>query len=326
LKSPPDESAPAAYTVHWTREQILRDVGDGLRMNPKELPSKYFYDERGSELFEQITALPEYYLTRAERSLLENKIPALIAQLAPSSLVELGAGSASKTRVILDAMRNRGSAKCYVPIDVSAEFLKSTAALLRAEYPEMQILPVVSDITAPFTLPKLAEPVLIAFLGSTIGNFDRASAVSLLSHVAGLMKAGDSFLLGADLRKDPAVLHAAYNDSLGVTAAFNLNLLSRLNRELGANFPLELFEHRAFYSAEEHRIEMHLVARDSFRVSIPGAGDFDFARGESVRTELSHKYDRETIHDILKSSGMELVDWIPDARNDFALVVARPGN
>jgi probable methyltransferase len=324
LKSLPEESAAAPYTVHWSREQILKDVRDGLQKNRKELPSKYFYDERGSELFEQITELPEYYLTRAERSLLERKIPALIAQLAPSSLVELGAGSASKTRIILDAMRNRGTAKCYVPIDVSADFLKTTAALLRAEYPEMAIIPVVSDITAPFALPTLAEPVLIAFLGSTIGNFDRASAVTLLSHVGGLMRPGDSFLLGADLRKDPGILHAAYNDSLGVTAAFNLNLLARLNRELGADFPLDLFKHRAFYNPDEHRIEMHLVARDNFTVSIPGAGTFEFVRDETVRTELSHKYDRETIEEILNSSGMVLDAWITDERNDFALVVARP--
>lgn len=324
MKSLPEESAAAPYTVHWSREQILKDVRDGLQKNRKELPSKYFYDERGSELFEQITELPEYYLTRAERSLLERKIPALIAQLAPSSLVELGAGSASKTRIILDAMRNRGTAKCYVPIDVSADFLKTTAALLRAEYPGMAIIPVVSDITAPFALPTLAEPVLIAFLGSTIGNFDRASAVTLLSHVGGLMRPGDSFLLGADLRKDAGILHAAYNDSLGVTAAFNLNLLARLNRELGADFPLDLFKHRAFYNPDEHRIEMHLVARDNFTVSIPGAGTFEFVRDETVRTELSHKYDRETIEEILNSSGMVLDAWITDERNDFALVVARP--
>lgn len=324
MKSVPEDSAAAAYTVHWSRAQILRDVGDGLRKIPKELPSKYFYDERGSELFEQITELAEYYLTRAERSLLEQKVPALITKLATSSLVELGAGSASKTRIILDAMRNRGTARCYVPIDVSADFLETTAALLRAEYPDMAIIPVVSDITAPFTLPNLAEPVLIAFLGSTIGNFDRASAVALLSHVAGLMKPGDWFLLGADLRKDPGILHAAYNDSLGVTAAFNLNLLARLNRELGADFPLDLFEHRAFYNSNEHRIEMHLVARGDFTVFIPGGGSFAFSREETVRTELSHKYDRQTIEAILNSSGMALDDWITDERNDFALVVARP--
>jgi L-histidine N-alpha-methyltransferase len=324
LKSPPEESAPAPYTVRWSREQILRDVRDGLRKNPKELPSKYFYDERGSELFERITELPEYYLTRAERSLLERKIPAVIAKLAPSSLVELGAGSASKTRIILDAMRSRESAKSYVPIDVSAEFLESTAALLRTEYPDITILPVVSDITAPFTLPRLAQPVLIAFLGSTIGNFDRPSAVALISHVTDLMNPGDTFLLGADLRKDAAVLHAAYNDSQGVTAAFNLNLLARLNRELGASFPVEKFEHRAFYGTDEHRIEMHLVARDSFKVSIPGAGEFAFARGESIRTELSHKYDRAAIEEILGAAQMELVDWITDERNEFALVIARP--
>lgn len=302
---------------------MLRDVRDGLRQSPKQLPSKYFYDERGSELFERITDLPEYYLTRAERALLESSIPDVIARLKPSSLVELGAGSASKTRIILDAMRDRGAAKCYVPIDVSADFLEATAAQLRREYPQMEITPVVSDISENFRLPSLVSPVLIVFLGSTLGNFLRDAAVELLARVAAMLGPTDAFLLGVDLRKDPSVLHAAYNDSEGVTAAFNVNILNRLNRELGANFPLERFEHCAYYSMEHHRIEMHLVARSSLSVSIPGVGDVSFAAGESVRTELSHKYDLETIDGILAESGMRLERWVPDGAGAFALALAR---
>src|SRR5438105_50353 len=302
---------------------MLRDVREGLRRTPKELPSKYFYDERGSELFELITELPEYYLTRAERNLLSVEIPGLVGRLKPNSLVELGAGSASKTRIILNAMRGYGGAKCYVPIDVSRDFLSAAAAQLRREYPGIEIVPVVSDITEPFALPRLQPPTLIVFLGSTIGNFAGDSAVKLLSHVARLMTSGDAFLLGADIRKDPAVLNAAYNDSQGVTAAFNINILARLNRELGATFPLQSFEHRAYYSSELHRIEMHLLATTGITVSIPGIGDISFQKGESIRTELSYKYDRETIEGILSKAGMTLESWVTDAEGAFALALAR---
>ena len=302
---------------------MLRDVRDGLAQNPKRLSPKYFYDERGSELFEQITDLPEYYLTRAERALLLRTIPDLVGKLAPKSLVELGAGSASKTRIILDAMIARGSAAAYVPIDVSRDFLEMTAASLRKAYPEIEVTPVVSDITEPFDLPSLPSPVLVAFLGSTIGNFPRDPAVTLLSHIAALMGPDDAFLLGADLRKDEAILNAAYNDSQGVTAAFNLNVLARLNRELGADFPLEGFRHRAYYSSEYHRIEMHLVALSPMTVTIPEIGEVKFTEGETIRTELSYKYDRDTLAGILFDAGMRLDSWLPDEANVFALALAR---
>jgi L-histidine Nalpha-methyltransferase len=302
---------------------MLRDVREGLAQNPKRLSPKYFYDERGSELFEQITDLPEYYLTRAERALLGRTIPGIVEKIAPKSLVELGAGSASKTRVILDAMIARGSAAAYVPIDVSRDFLETTAASLRKAYPGIEISPVVSDITEPFVLPRLAAPVLVAFLGSTIGNFSRDGAVTLLSHVAGLMGPDDAFLLGADLRKDTAILNAAYNDAQGVTAAFNINILARINRELGADFPLERFRHHAYYSSEYHRIEMHLVALSPMTVTIPGIGDVRFEEGETIRTELSYKYDRDTLAGILSDAGMRLDNWMPDDGDVFALALAR---
>lgn len=313
----------APYTVRRSRQEMVRDVRKGLTNVPKRLSSKYFYDERGSELFERITNLPEYYLTRAERALLEKVVPDLIGTLAPQTLVELGAGSATKTRIILDAMIATRSAVSYVPIDVSRDFLEISAELLRKEYPAITTTPVVSDITESFSLPPTQTPVLFAFLGSTIGNFPRAPAVTVLSHIATLMRPDDAFLLGADLRKDFGVIHAAYNDSQGVTAAFNLNLLERLNGELGANFPVDRFEHRAYYSMEHHRVEMHLVATSALTVMIPEIGLINFAEGETVRTELSYKYDHDTLAGILSDSGMTLESWLPDDDNVFALSVAR---
>jgi L-histidine Nalpha-methyltransferase len=217
----------------------------------------------------------------------------------------------------------KGSAASYVPIDVSRDFLEISAERLRKAYPAITTTPVVSDITESFSLPPTPGPVLFAFLGSTIGNFSRDQAVALLSHIASLMDPDDGFLLGADLRKDPAVLHAAYNDSQGVTAAFNLNLLERLNRELGANFPIDQFEHRAYYSMEHHRIEMHLAAKSALAVMIPEIGLVKFAEGETIRTELSYKYDHDTLAGILSDSGMSLEKWLPDNENVFAVALAR---
>jgi L-histidine Nalpha-methyltransferase len=311
------------YTVRRSRQQMVRDVRQGLTRMPKQLSPKYFYDERGSELFEEITQLPEYYLTRAERSLLEQRISEIVKDVRPCSLVELGAGSATKTRIIVDEMRSSGCAECYVPVDVSKDFLEATAVQLRADYPDVEIKPVVSDITEPFTLPSLASPTLVAFLGSTIGNFPREQAVRLLSHIAGEMSASDRFLLGADLIKDPDAINRAYNDSKGVTAAFNLNVLERLNRELGASFPLDEYEHRAFYSSENHRVEMHLIAKKAHKVVIPEIGEISFAKGESIRTELSYKYDRSMLEDILTASGLTLEKWMPADDGSFALALAR---
>ena len=311
------------YTVRRSREQMVRDVQQGLTHRQKQLSPKYFYDERGSELFEEITQLPEYYLTRAERSLLEERIAELVARVRPCSLVELGAGSATKTRIILDEMRKNGCAECYVPVDVSKDFLEATAIQLRTDYQDIQIRPVVSDITEPFELPPLASPTLVAFLGSTIGNFPREQAVSLLSHIARIMAARDRFLLGADLIKDPGVITHAYNDAQGVTAAFNLNILERLNRELGADFPIADFEHHAFYNNEQHRVEMHLIARKPLTVTIPQIGAVSFEANESIRTELSYKYNRAVLEDILCAAGLIIEEWLPADDGSFALALAR---
>ena len=319
---PTDIAATPPYTVRRSRQQMVRDVREGLRKTPKQLSPKYFYDERGSELFEQITHLPEYYLTRAERRLLEHRITEIVRDVRPCSLVELGAGSATKTRIILDEMRSNGSAECYVPVDVSKDFLEATAVQLRADYPDVDIKPVVSDITEPFTLPPLASPTLVAFLGSTIGNFPRDPAIRLLSHIAGEMSPTDRFLLGADLIKDAAIINHAYNDSRGVTAAFNLNILERLNRELNADFPIADYEHHAFYSSENHRVEMHLIATKAHRVTIPEIGEISLAKGESIRTELSYKYDKPMLEDILTASGLRLEKWMPADDGSFALALA----
>ncbi len=310
-----------------TGSAMLRDVARGLSQPQKELSPKYFYDHRGSALFEQITELPEYYLTRAERAILDGEMPALMRALRPATLVELGAGSAAKTRVILDAMHGAASGRRYVPLDVSAKFLADSAARLGAEYPWLKVTPVVADFTerGPLPLPAdLPRPLLMAFLGSTIGNFPKPEAVRLLRRVRAVLAHGDRLLLGADLRKDVARLEAAYDDAAGVTAEFNRNMLRVLNRELGTDFDPDAFDHEARYNDAEHRIEMHLVARRPLTVRVPGAGAYPFAAGESVRTEISCKYDRPALDSVFALAGLRTESWLTDEGEDFALVVAAP--
>jgi L-histidine N-alpha-methyltransferase len=310
--------------VDERRATMLQDVGDGLSRRQKELPPKYFYDERGSELFERITRLSEYYLTRAERTLLETHARELVAALRPRTLVELGAGSAVKTRILLDAMRDAGCLEQYVPVDVSEEFLLETSRRLRAEYPQLRVVPAVADISTSLGVPdRLPRPVLFAFLGSTIGNFDAPSARALLGRVRQVMRPFDRLLLGTDLRKPRRVVEAAYNDARGVTAAFNRNMLRVVNRELGADFDVMSFAHRAFYSRERHRIEMHLVSSHEQVVHIPSVGDVHLAKGESIRTEISCKYDRPSVRRLLRAASLRLEQWLADDGR-FALSVASP--
>lgn len=303
---------------------MASDVREGLARRQKELPPKYFYDERGSDLFERITKLPEYYLTRAERGLLEEHAGALVESFRPRTLVELGAGSAAKTRILLDAMRDAGCLESYVPIDVSAEFLRQTARRLRGEYPGLRVVPAVADISVSLGVPeRLRRPVLFAFLGSTIGNFDAPAARLLLGRVRQVMRPFDRLLLGTDLRKPRRIVEAAYNDSRGVTASFNRNMLRVVNRELGADFDLAGFTHRAFYSAERHRIEMHLVSTREQVVHIPVLGEVHLAKGESIRTEISCKYDRPSVRRLLRAASLRLERWMADDGR-FALTVASP--
>ena len=305
--------------------QMLAEVAAGLSAPQKELSPKYFYDHRGSELFEEITRLPEYYQTRTERALLESWMPSLVRSLGTRSLVELGAGSAEKSRVILDAMRATGLAELYVPIDVSATFLSHTAARLRREYPGLLVEPAIADISEELNLPRwMPRPAMYAFLGGTIGNFYPPEAIRLLGRVRAAMQPGDRFLMGVDLRKDVARIEAAYNDAQGVTAAFNRNMLRVLNHELGADFEPMAFEHRAFYEPETHRIEMHLVSTRSQEVNIPGIDPVRFAAGESLRTEISCKHDRGSVGGLFAVAGLRIESWQTDPEALFALVVGAP--
>jgi L-histidine N-alpha-methyltransferase len=301
-------------------------VAAGLSRPQKELSPKWFYDQRGSELFEQITRLPAYYLFRSERALLTAFAPAWIAERRPASLVEFGAGAATKTRILLEAMHAVSADATYVPVDISAEFLGGVAESLREDYPQLEIRPLVADISEPMPLPAaLPRPTVFALLGSTIGNFRPQAAVGLLARTVSRMAEGDRFLLGADLHKDVALLEAAYNDPGGVTAAFNLNALTVLNRELGTDFDPGSFRHRAFYDADKRRIEMHLVAERDMTVTVPGAGAFALAAGETIRTEISCKYDRDSIDAMFREAGLLLEEWVtgPDPDHGFALAVGR---
>lgn len=305
-------------------ERARADVRAGLLHAPRVLPPTYFYDERGSALFDEITRLDEYYLTRAEHALLQADAPTIIARTAPCTLVELGAGSASKTELLLDALVTRGTGTTYLPVDVSAAHLERAAARLRARYPTLHVRPVAADYLVPFQLPPHPAPTLHAFLGSTIGNFAPAEATRFLTEIRSRMEPRDHFLLGADLRKDPATIERAYNDARGVTAEFNRNALRVLNATIGSDFDADAFEHRAVYNTNAHRIEMYLVPRTTQHVHVPDVGDIGIPGGEAILTEVSYKYDRETVNALLTDSGMTLDEWITDSGERFALALARP--
>lgn len=306
---------------------MLREVLEGLARPQKVLPSKYFYDHRGSELFEEITGLPEYYLSRTEAALLEGEIRAWIRELGPVTLLELGAGSARKTRALLDAMQEVGSGRLFVPVDVSGDFLRTTVLQVRAEYPDISVEPVVADITAPLSFADpLPSPTLVVLLGSTIGNFPDDEGVRLLSAARSFMGDDDLFLMGADLRpstgKPAAAIEEAYNDARGVTAEFNLNLLRVMNRELGADFQLDAFEHRAFYDEALHRIEMHLVSLRTQVVAFAAGATVSFEADETVRTEVSCKYDRNSVADLYRRAGFSLDRWVQDTGDLFSVSLA----
>ncbi len=304
--------------------RLAEDARRGLASRPKTMPPKYFYDARGSRLFEAITRLPEYYQTRTETSILERWAPGIVRDLRPAALIEFGSGSAAKTRVILDSMRREGVLEGYGPLDVSADASRRASDALVREYPELSVEGVVGDFEHPHDLPFPGRRRLLAFLGSTIGNLDRDRSVGFLQRVAAEMTPADGFIIGFDLVKDRETLERAYNDSAGVTAEFNLNLLRIMNRELLADFDLQEFEHRAFFNEPESRIEMHLVSRRAQTVSLR-AIDFEagFELGESIRTELSHKYTRTSVRRLLASAGLRLVAWMTDSQDRFALALAR---
>lgn len=275
------------------KEEILQN----LSRQPKSLPSKYFYDKRGSELFEEICALDEYYPTKAEISIVRNNIDEITELLGPGlELIEFGSGSSLKTRLLLDHLEH---IEGYIPVDISGDFLEKEAAKLQKEYPDLQIKPLVLDYTRPFELPEDtgSHHKVIYFPGSTIGNFEPAQAKEFLAKCAGLVGKRGGLLIGVDTKKDPDILEAAYNDSKGITAAFNKNLLERLNREFGANFNPDSFRHQAVYNKSKGRIEMHLVSMHPQTVTVAGK-NFTFEEGETIHTENSYKYSPEEFENL----------------------------
>jgi dimethylhistidine N-methyltransferase len=308
---------------HAPISPIAAEVLDGLRATPKRLPPKYFYDAVGSQLFEQITQLPEYYPTRCELDILRANAAA-IAKLIPDGacLVEFGSGSRAKARLLLQAAR----VAAYVPVDISAEFMEREAEALRREFPKLAVSPVAGDFTQPFELPAgvKAMPKVGFFPGSTVGNFEPHEACAFLRNTGRILGRDAILIIGVDLIKDAGILNEAYNDSAGVTEAFNLNLLARLNRELGADFKLDKFEHHAFYNRERGRIEMHLASAKRQKVKVCGE-TIDFRAGETIHTENSYKYSIESFGALARGSGWTPVAVWTDAKRFFSVQALKFG-
>jgi dimethylhistidine N-methyltransferase len=298
-------AAPSAETP----DQFAADILAGLAAKPKRLPPKYFYDAAGSALFERITELPEYYPTRCEIALLREQAPAIASLFPPHcALIEFGAGSSKKARILLGAA---ATVEAYVPVDISGEFLQQEATLLRRDFPHLAVHPVIADFTQSFAMPQATAslPRVGFFPGSTIGNFERHEAAQFLRHAGDMLGAGATLIVGVDLLKDTAILCPAYNDAEGVTAKFNLNLLARINRELGANFDLATFEHHACYNREHNRIEMHLASIRRQKVRVAGKA-ITFRAGETIHTENSYKYTIDSFRALARGTGWSsLQSW-----------------
>jgi len=310
----------------WALSTMQQEVGAGLSQSPKSLPSKYFYDDRGSLLFEEITRQPEYYLTRVEQALLDD-LAAEISRLTRSEqLIELGAGSARKTRALIEAGRRQGDLRRYVPVEFSREMAERTAIELERRYEGLEVHAVIGDIESHLQEVPEARSPLVALLGSTIGNFERADAVKLLREVTGeLLDDGGHLLLGTDLVKDKATLDAAYNDRNGITARFNRNILNVINERLDGNFDSEAFEHVAYFDPGEARIETSLRSLRDQEVRLKRIDlDVKFEAGEMLRTEISCKYTQQSVERILAEAGLELVRWYTDRDQQFALSLSRP--
>lgn len=311
-------------------DKALRsDVAEGLTAVPKRLPPKWFYDERGSALFEDITALPEYYPTRAERAILERHSQEIAEAADAVALVELGSGSGVKTRLLLDAMLGHGRLKRFVPVDVSGAFLASSAQRVAQDYPGLDVHAVVGDFEHHLGLLPVNEhegPQMLAVLGSTIGNQEPDERAGFLRDVHATLDFGDSFLLGVDLVKDPARLVAAYDDAQGVTAEFNRNVLSVINHRLGGDFDPEGFDHVSRWDAEQEWIEMRLRSRTHQHVRVADLDlEVEFFPGEDMRTEISAKFRREGLTKELDTAGFTLTHWWTDPAGDFALCLSTAG-
>ncbi|HEY2312481.1 MAG TPA: L-histidine N(alpha)-methyltransferase [Streptosporangiaceae bacterium] len=313
------ELRPAEYLV-----ALRADVRAGLTATPKTLPPKYFYDARGSELFDEITRLPEYYLTRAETSILQRHA-AQIAELAQcESLIELGSGTSAKTRLLLRALIDSGTLREFVPFDLDPAVLTDATDALVGEYPGLRIAPVVGDFTRDLGAVAVVGRRMIVFLGSTIGNLEPAARAAFLTQVAAALRPGDTFLLGTDLVKDATRLQRAYDDAAGVTADFNRNVLRVVNRELEANFDIDEFQHVAVWDAASEWIEMRLRSVREQQVTIRDLGlTVQFAAGEEMRTEISAKFRRDTIEAELAAAGLKTLRFWTDAQGDFGLTLAQ---
>ncbi|WP_017594548.1 L-histidine N(alpha)-methyltransferase [Nocardiopsis potens] len=314
---------------HLTDDDLAKalrhDVAEGLTASPKELPPKWFYDERGSVLFEEITRLPEYYPTRAERAILRARAADIARATGADTMVELGAGSGEKTRLLLDALHEANGLAGFVPVDVSGDFLEEAAARIAAEYPGADVHAVVADFERHLDLLPAGGRRVVAMLGSTIGNQPPDRRVGFLAGLRGVLGDGESLLLGADLVKDPARLVAAYDDARGVTAEFNRNVLRVIGRELEADFDPARFEHVALWDPEQEWIEMRLRSRTAQRVRVKALDlEVDFAEGEEMRTEISAKFREEGLRTELARAGLALTHWWTDPDGDFALLLAEP--
>jgi dimethylhistidine N-methyltransferase len=311
-------TAQPALRHHSVAAPFLRDVLAGLSARPKRLPPKYFYDRAGAQLFEEITELPEYYPTRCELEILRVRSLEL-ARLFPaaSALIEFGSGSSRKVRLLLAAAP---AIAAYVPVDMSSEMLIQEAAELRRDHPALAVVPVAADFALPFVLPaEVAAMARVGFFpGSTIGNFEPHEAGKFLRHAGDMLGRGANMIIGVDLVKDAAALNAAYDDSVGVTARFNLNLLARINRELGGDFDLAGFSHQAFYNSERHRIEMHLASKTRQRVRVAGRM-IEFRAGETIHTENSYKYTLESFAALARGAGWSPLSVWTDAGGMFSV-------
>ena len=313
---------------HLTADHMARalrnDVRAGLAGPLKSLPPKWFYDAVGSDLFERITELPEYYPTRAEREVLRARAAEIAAVTSARTLVELGSGSSDKTRTLLDALRDHGSLHQFVPMDVSESALRAAAETIVGEYPGLAVHAVVGDFTEHLALLPGDSPRLVAFLGGTIGNLLPAERAKFFGSIREVLEPGEWLLLGTDLVKDPGVLVPAYDDAQGVTAEFNLNVLRVVNRELDADFDADAFEHVALWDDVNEWIEMRLRATRPMHVRLPGAGiEVDFAAGEELRTEISAKFRRERVTAELADAGFGLSHWWTDSADRFAVSLSR---
>jgi len=305
------------------RAGISDDAKMGLSASQRWIPCKYFYDTRGSELFEEICQLPEYYPTRTELSILKAAAPEIMRDFSCRDLVELGSGAIVKIRVLLDAAgkRNRGSMR-YIPVDISESAITAACGDLTAMYPELRVLGVVADFTRQMDTVPIECPSMICFLGGTIGNMELEESLSFLNGIARNLDPDDRVMIGFDMVKDRRILEAAYNDSRGITAQFNKNVLRVLNNELEADFDERDFDHLAFFNESESRIEMHLVANSDIRVNIPSVGmQMEVKKGETIHTENSRKFTSEAIEDMAERAGLTVQEWYSDKDNWFCLAI-----